>query len=484
MMSDASARESSKILRVGLLSPVEPLDPRESQDFATGMVQWQIFETPYAPPFGDDPPPPTIFREPLRFDPSPGGRTVCSAAVRGGIRFSDGTAMTPQHVAAALNGAKALVDQAEVRARGDRVVFTLKRANAHFDVALTQRYCAVVLERGGRLLGTGPYVVAPDSSPQAVHLVRNPYYDREPVKIDEILFVVHPPAPDGRPQALLDALKRGEVDFTNVLSREDLAPLRGVRKWFEPGTSTAILYFNTQRTGLRHPFARQALALAVPRNRLTRLSYTNVLAFKASGLLPPMMGYWRDGIRHDMEKARELAARPGVALPRQLYLLTVWAPRPYLPDPRPAAELIAGQLGELGVDVKVVQPASSDAYFNKVTAGNYDLALSGWIADTPDPADYLDSVLSSKLIPTVGAPLVNRANLARLDDPRMDAALADFRSNPNDRNRQQILELLRREVPLLPLMYGPTIVAHSWRVTNFRMSPLGIPFFATMDLQR
>ncbi len=484
MTANASAPDPIKILRVGLLSPVEALDPRESQDHATGMVQWQVFETPYAPPFGDDPPPPTIFREPLRFDPSPGERTVCSAAVREGIRFSDGTPMTPQHVAAALAGAKALAAQADVRARGGRVIFTLKRPNARFDVALTQRYCAVVLERRGRLLGTGPYIVAPDSSPRAVHLVRNPHYDREPVKIGEIFFTVHPPQPDGRPAGLLAALKRGEIDFTNVVSREDLAPLRGVRKWFEPGTSTAILYFNTQRTGLRHPFARQALALAVPRNRLTRISYSNALAFKASGLLPPMMGYWRDGIRHDMEKARELAGRPGVALPRQLYLLFIWAPRPYLPDPRPAAELIASQLGELGVEVKLVQAASSEAYFKKITAGNYDLALSGWIADTPDPADYLESVLSSKLVPVAGAPLVNRANLARLDDPRMDAALAAYRSNPSERHRQQILELLRREVPLLPLMYGPTIVAHSWRVTNFRMSPLGIPFFATMDLQR
>ena len=158
-----------------------------TQNAAGGAPYYNVLDYAYAFPsrasmfhFFYHPNSNKIFREPLRFDPSASGRTVCSAAVREGVRFSDGTPMTPQHVAEALAGARALADQAEVRARGERVIFTLKRANARFDVALTQRYCAVVLERNGRLIGTGPYMEAPDSTPQAIRLVRNPYYDRDP----------------------------------------------------------------------------------------------------------------------------------------------------------------------------------------------------------------------------------------------------------------------------------------------------------------
>ena len=470
----------AKTLRVGMLSPLEHLDPRESQDFQSGLVLWQVYETPYAPPFGDEQPEPVLFTDRLREVTGSRG-TQYVAEVRTGIRFSDGTLLTADGVARALMGARAFTEQASARAEGERVLFELTRPNARFEVVLTQRYCAVLKETSAGPIGTGPYVLAADSTPERVHLVANPHH-RTDADIEEIVVSTYPADDEGRPVRLLEAVQSGEVDFTNALSREDLGRLRGVRKWFEPGCSTAILFFNTEREYLASAETRRALALAISRTQVARLSYSNALAFKAAGVLPPMMGNWRDGIRSDLPKARELFAEVGRQVPRSLVLRTVWAPRPYLPHPRSAGESLAVQWKELGVDVSVRLARSAEDHFDRLLKGEYDLLLAGWIADTPDPADFLESTLHSELIPVRGKPITNRANMSRYRSAEMDEALAAFRAEPSRDHRTAVFDLLRRDMPFFPLMYGPNVVAHSWRVRRVRLSPLGIPFFATMSL--
>ena len=36
--------------------------------------------------------------------------------------------------------------------------------------------------------------------------------------------------------------------------------------------------------------------------------------------------------------------------------------------------------------------------------------------------------------------------------------------------------------PLLPLMYGPSVVVNSWKLTNLEVNPLGVPNFGGADL--
>jgi cationic peptide transport system substrate-binding protein len=311
-----------------------------------------------------------------------------------------------------------------------------------------------------------------------VRLVRNPHH-RQPVALDEVELRVHPSA-----EALAAAVEAGEVDFTGSLSRDDVARLREARKVFLPGSSTAVLYFNTEKPFLAAADTRRALALAVDRLEVTRTSYANALAFAATSLLPPMlMGSFRDGLSPNVDRARELLAPRRSELPSRLRLVVVWGPRPYLPQPDAAAAVIARQIGELGVGVEVVATASVDDYNRRVSAGDYDLLLSGWIADTLDPADYLDANLSSELVPALDAPPVNRANRSRWRSRAMDAALARFREQRSEEARAEVLRLVADEVPLLPLMYGPTVVVHSWRVQNFEPSPLGLPNLAAVDVE-
>ena len=467
---------AQKVLRVGLLTRISTMNPREAWELVSTLVVAQVYDTPYAVPRVDGPADPVLL-EPLVAE-SRAGAGVFSARVRPGITFSDGTPLTPALLAASLSRVDALKDQASVEAKDDKVVFTLKVVNPRFDLLLTLIQCGVVLEKGGKLLGTGPYVPAPGASLDDMRLVRNPHY-RAAAPIDEIAFKVYPPNADGRPEQLVAAINAGEVDFTNMLSRTDAGTLGGVRKVFQPSNSTAILYFNVEKPELADARVRRALAHAVNRLAIADVSYSNALAFAASGLLPPTMGQFRDDLEFDLARAKSLLASAPVK-PTRLNLVRVWAPRPYLPNPQPVAEAVAKQLGELGIDVKITVPRVSDDFFKACERGDYDMVLSGWIADTPDPADFLEANLRSDRVQShASVPSVNRS---RLKSPAMDAALVTFRQDPSATHRDAILKILNDEAPLVPLMYGPTVVITSWKVKSLEVSPMGVPSFATADL--
>ncbi|HET7746748.1 MAG TPA: ABC transporter substrate-binding protein [Vicinamibacteria bacterium] len=467
-----------KVLRVGILAPVNTLNPRESRDSVSTMAVSQVFETPVTAPRGEGAAVPVLFTGPL-VQESP---TRYSASVRGGITFSDGTPLNAAAVAGSLARVEDVKDHATVEAAGERVIFNLKSPNPRFDLVLTMVHCAIALDRGGRLLGTGAFVPTPGSGLDTARLAKNPRH-REPVALDEVTFTRYPANADGRPEALMKAIEKGEVDFTNALSRTDAGEVKGVRKSFQPGNSTAILYFNTERPELKSAETRRALAMAIDRVSVTEVTYSNPLAFAATSLLPPMMGAHRDGLVFDPVKARSLFEKAPAPKPTRLRMLIVWAPRPYLPHPPLAAERIARQLKELGIEVQVHVPRASDEYFQMCARGDYDMVLGGWIADTPDPVEYLEANLRSDRIQSPSVKTVASINLGRYRSAAMDAALKRYRETGATENRAAVLNLVAEDVPLVPIMYGPTVVVSAWRVKNVEVTPMGVPNFAKFDLE-
>ena len=474
-----SGTGENRILRVGLLAPVDSLDPRGAWDMGRALIASQIYETPCvlrgSPPAAE----PLLFAENLAQETPAGGEQLFRARMREGVRFSDGSPHTAAEAAATLRQCRHLADQAAIDVRGDELRFRLEHANARLDLALTILDCAMVRDGGDDLLGTGPYVPEDRALADELRLVRNPHY-RAPAAIPELLFKVYPPEPDGAPRGLLEALERGEVDFTNVLSSQHLHNLRRVRKHLQPGNSTALLFFNTER--LPEPTVRRAIATAIDRKQLAGLFYPNPLANTATGLLPPFFGGSLDGILHDREQAGRLLARSSGRLPGKLTLLVIWSPRPYLPQPQRVAQMIAGQLSAIGIEVEVEMSAGADDLGRRIAAGAFDLYLGGWIADTPDPVDFLEALLSSRMIPAPGRGLANQANFSRWRCPPVDEAIDRLRRQlrGSDAVLNQISRRVAEEMPVFPLLYGSATTVHTWRLQGFELSPIGHPRFAEM----
>lgn len=463
---------AAKLVRIGILSPIGKLDPREAVDNISGLILGQIFEAPYAVAAGETTIKPVLFAEPLRRESA----LLYSAAVRDGVRFSDGTPVTADLVARSLRASKALNNKATVEARGNRVYFTLTSVNPRFELTLTQGNCAIVLDKGTQLLGTGAFMF--DQRPNlrllqnapSVRLVRNPQHHGTST-LDEVQFFVLPAEADGTPRRLVEALRRGDVDLTTALTMADVRTydLTGLTPSMQPGNSTGILFFNCERRGLSNANVRRGIATALDLHELASKSYDkNAVAFVAPSLLPPMMGRASGVVASDRAEAQKLLDESG-AKPARLSLLVPWAPRPYMPKPLPVAQAIQKQLAAVGIQVDLFETKTGEDFFNDLIRGNYDIALVGWIADTPDPADYYEALLWSKMCEGE-----NHSNHSRYKSAAMDAMLERFREAPTDENKRALEKLMKEEAPLLPIIYGQSAVLHVRKVRNVSISATGV----------
>jgi peptide/nickel transport system substrate-binding protein len=183
----------------------------------------------------------------------------------------------------------------------------------------------------------------------------------------------------------------------------------------------------------------------------------------------------------DLAEAKAILAESGVTVPEKLVLRMMWGPRPYLPYPQRVADLIAEQIGKLGIRVEFRPTASSTEFLKTSVEGAYDMTLAGWIADTMDPCDFLESNLSSGRVPQPSN-LAVASNLGRFRNPEMDAAIDRFRGDRREENLEAIVDIVNRQVPLVPLMYGPAASVRSYRVTNFKATSLWYVALEELDL--
>jgi len=468
-----SPTNGRKIVRVGILAPIAKLDPREAVDNVSNFILGQIFEPPYAVTAGETAVQPVLFSEPLRHE---GGRRY-SAAVRAGVTFSDGTPLTADLAVRSLKRSAVLSPKAAIASSGDRVVFTLTSVNPRFELTLTQSNCAIVLDKDGTQFGTGPFMFEERpllrtlqmTSP--MRLIRNPLWHGK-TKIDEAQFIVRPADPDGSPRELIESFRRNEIDLTAALIVADLtrANLTSAVPALQPGNSTGILFFNTEHRSLSRSDVRKAIALAIDVQDIAQRSYErNPVAFIARSLLPPMMGRPTGLPYMNREEAKRILTAAGAARPPRLTLLVPWAPRQYLPKPLAAAQAIRTHLAEVGITVELRETGTGEEFLADLTGGNFDLALAGWIADNPDPADFFEALLWSKM--TQGD---HQANPSRWKHAGTDAALAAFREEPTDAHRNELERIVREEAPLLPLIYGQSVVSHTRKVRGVSVSSTGI----------
>lgn len=470
----------TEVFRVGFVNRWERRDPRTGLNYASFLVQWHIYEPPYRLSPGSNRIHPVLLDYPLQQEPDEGG-PVYSASVREGVYFSDGTRLTAEHVAASLEKTAAFKVQASASARGNRVAFKLKKPNARFELLLARFDACIVLERGREYLGTGPYILAPDARPDCVRLIRNTY-SKTGVRLPEIECRTYPVDADGRRQQLLAAVNRGEVDFTEELARDEVNRVERMRKCIDLGYCTSILFFNTEKPLFQDSPVRLALAGAIDRKALAAQSYGNALAFAATGVVPPTLGSSPDLLTHDLAQASEALGKAGIKRGTPLVMAVLPVPRPYLPEPRATADLIAAQLRHLGFMVEIRHPRDLSEYQDICHRGAYDLLLAGWIPDTADPVDFMESLLASHCVPSSANHATRGSNLSRWRNTAMDEALQRQRVNPDPSNWQGICELVRKESPLVALMYGPRIAVVSWRAKNFPRDFGSGPFLSQVEL--
>lgn len=466
----AEVAPGPKVLRVGTLTAIGTLDPQRAHDFSGHLVISQVFESLYA--FVDGRAEPRLVASaPVRRDTQ-----TFQIDLRRDLRFSDGSRVTAEDVASSIRPALSALG-IDVTAVTQGVLLQARVWRHRPEDVLATVGTKVVKRTDTGLLGTGPFMVD-EASSRGIHLIRNPHALRR-ANVDEIRIQWYE-FNEGRPDALVAALDAGEVDFTMSLARDDVGGLQRVRKLFQPGMSTAFLAFNTTKPHLATPAARRGLALAIDRYRLAELCYSNPAAFVARCLLPPALGRGNDGLRHDPAAAE--AALTGLARPDRMRMVCVWGPRPYLSRPDAVAAGIVQQLRNIGITVDTQIAKDSEHYGTMLARGDYDLVLGGWVADTPDPLDYLEAILGSGAFVGSGNVPIASSNYSRWRDADVDRWLTDARGGGGPKLIDDILARVASEVPLMPLMHGPRVIVHAWRVKGYDPDAGVVPDFAVIDL--
>lgn len=473
-------------IRIGISKPPSYYDPRRVADSVTTVVLSQVYETPLlyttAQPNGAA----NLFSDVARVD----NKTYVATLVWG-VVFSDGEPLKAAQMISWLSTVRDISSRATMTAgtKGTRetITFHLKEPDQNFSQILMMNYCAIAKEKGkGNFIGTGPFVLGKHDDREIV-LDRNPNFHQsgEP-KVDRLVFKVYPAAADGTNPGLLDAIRRNEVDFAPAVSLSALPQLQGTRTaktLVLDSKNTGWLTFNLRRPATGNLKVRQAIAGLLDPDAIVHRLYP-VGTRTATSFLPPSLTAQVRGVDFDLHlhadpaqaRANLAAAGYGPEKKLRLDLLILWASRPYCNNPVLFGEMVKKQLETSGaIEVHVTQPPTGDDYFQALLKGNFDIAGNGWIADGPNPADFVEAnFLSTK----VGC-LSNCNNMSGWNDPRVDQAIRDLRATGAAGDYQAIVEEVRKDLPLYPIVHGPEVIVISSRVHGIEPSTFSYVSFRT-----
>ena len=205
--------------------------------------------------------------------------------------------------------------------------------------------------------------------------------------------------------------------------------------------------FNVTKKPFDDPRVRKAFALSIDRHRIVdRITRGGEKA--AETLVPLSTANYLPaaGLKHDPTEARRLLAAAGFpggqGFPTVNYLLNAGTSASV--DEKIAVELQAMWRDVLGVEVSL-RPMEWKTYLATLTALDYELARSSWIADYNDPNTFLDIFLSN-----------NGNNRTGWKDQRYDDLIRQANTTVDLRKRAEIFReaetyLLRDAAPIGPI---------------------------------
>jgi oligopeptide transport system substrate-binding protein len=218
---------------------------------------------------------------------------------------------------------------------------------------------------------------------------------------------------------------------------------------------------NTTRKPFNDPRVRQALALAVDKERLTK-KITRAGEEIADSITPPGIARYHPpkGLGYDPERARKLLVEAGYpggkGFPRFQYLLNAAAGGAANIHAKIAVEMQQMWHDELGINMELRQ-AEWGVYLSAQDKLDYDVCRASWIGDYNDPDTFLNLFVSN-----------NENNRTGWSTAVYDAAIDEADREVDLAKREKIFQkaetlLVGEELPVIPLYY---YVGFSYYDTN------------------
>jgi len=239
-----------------------------------------------------------------------------------------------------------------------------------------------------RFIGNGPYVLKTWRPQDQIVVVKNPrYWDAANIKLHSITYLTIED-----PNVAFDKYLAGEIDYVT----DDSIPVGRIdeirlRRDYHHQPSSSIYYyiFNLAKKPFDDVRVRKALSMAVDREELVRrvLKAGDVAT---SGFVPPMAGFRTTrGNGFDPVQARRLLAQAGYpggkGFPTFTFTYNTSARHKLICEwVQQAWESI------LGIHMELHNLEWNTFLDTRQKTHDFQLARAGWVADYPDPGNYLD----------------------------------------------------------------------------------------------
>lgn len=344
-------------------------------------------------------------------------------------------------------------------------------------------------------IGTGPFRLKAAQPAEAYVLERNPGYwehdaeGRQLPYLDAVRITLVP-----EKDKEMAAFLKGRLSLVTELSlhsirvlADSVDPQTGERRFNVlsiPALAVQFYGFNLSKPPFRDVRVRRAFALALDRSKLVDSVLHGLAVTAEHGLVAPgLAGYpygQVPGIPFLPDSARKLLAAAG-------YPGGKGFPRVSLQVDdhgfgyRSVASMAQEMLGrELGVALSV-STVPTKTYYDRVERGEALFWREGWVADLPDPENFLALLYGKNAEPDTAKP--SAFNTTRYADPRFDRlyALALTRDQLPARmaDLAQAERIAMEDVPVIPLYHERYIMLSAPNVEGLSINPMEL-----LDLRR
>lgn len=439
--------------------------------------------------------------------------TSVTLTLRDGIKFSDGSPITPADVAWSLkraskpdNGAwTALVESiADVTTEGDKtVVVKLKHADPAILAALTVFNTGIMPQKlfeaspgatekekaeafATKPVTSGPFTLASWERGATMKLVKNPYYwekgeDGQPLPyLDGVTFEL---LPDDATRIL--KLQSGEIQGAELIPYARVAELKsadGIAMEMFPSTRVQYVTMNVRPElgGKKNPLAnekvRQALNYATNKEAIIQIVTQGVGTPMTSFMSTATPLHTGDAPLYpvDMEKAKALLAEAGYADGFSTSLLVLAGSQ----DEIGIGTALQQMWAPLGVKLEL-QQVDNASRTDQYRAGTFTMRVAAWTNDISDPSQITSYFAYS---PTIDA------LHSGWKSPEVDSLYEQSQKEMDPAKRAEdyakIQEIYNTTGPILPLYETPYPVALSTKVHGFLQIPLGNNVFVKTWLDK
>jgi peptide/nickel transport system substrate-binding protein len=434
----------------------DQFDPHVSTAYPTFQVLENVYDTLVVPGAEDLTMEPSLAES---WQTSEDGLTW-TFALRDDVTFHDGSEFDSADVVYSYNR---IIDEelsnsfrfqnvASVTADGPQTVVIaltqptpnlLERIGSFKGMAILPEGAADQVDLTTEAVGTGPFQLESSDASSTVLTAYEDYWGGAPsISGVEFRYITEP-------AAALTALQNGEVQWTDNIPPQQIESLQGDDS-IELQTTPSVDYWYMSMNYARPPFdnrdVRRAISFAVDREAVAEAAWFGA-AQPNQTAIPEDSFFHTDyaPFDRDPDQARQLLAQAGVQTPLTMGLMVT----DEFPETITAAQVIASQLGEVGIEVNI-ETLDFATWLDRQGQGDFDAFLLGWLGNL-DPAAYYQEQHQTD----------GPNNYQEYSNPQVDQLLQQGATETDDDARKQAYDqaaqLIVDDVSYLYL-YNPDVV--------------------------